>query len=177
MKKNHPVESERNSNNRFIYIFSVVSIIPLIAIFIIYNTNPNSTILHYIYKSSINFPAITSAKNPLMSRAMSTYCKTAPLFSLIWFLFSINKLTPPVVSKIKSIKVSICCTILFLISIITFLFFNHELTTSGRMLRALSTNDFLLLFFYSTLYISLSTFTYMALVSYYLVHHVFKGRM
>lgn len=172
---NHEIRKE-NNNNKLFFILSLIAITPLAMIFIIYNNNPNSTILHYIVNSSTNLPAITSAKNPLMSRAMSDYCKTAPLFSFVFFLFFMKKLTPPSIEKTKAIKVSICSSIFFLVSNFTFLCINKELTTSAKLLKLVSTNDFLLLFFYSSLYISLSTFTLMALASYYLVYYTFKGR-
>lgn len=166
----------KNSNNKFHLIISLIGIIPIILIFIIYSFNNNSPLLHYIVNISINFPSISSAKNPLMSRVMSIYCKTAPLFGMVYFLLSLKRLIPQHIGKIKAIKISICSSILFFITNFTFLFFNHELTMSGRLLRLISTNNFLLLFFYSSLYVGLLMFTCMALVSYYLIYDAFKGR-
>lgn len=176
MIENNKSREKNGSNNKILFIISMIAAIPLLIILIIYTNNPDSIFLHYIVNSSANLPGITSAKNPLMSRAMSDYCKTAPLFSLMVFLFSMKKLTIPSIGKTKAIKVSICSSILFLVSNFTFLCINKELTTSVKLLKLASTNDFSLFLFYSSLYISLSMFTLMALTSYYLVFYIFKGR-
>lgn len=176
MKQNDNIRKKTKSNSKLFFIASLVAITPLLSIFIVYNSNHNSNILHYIANNITNLPSITSETNQLMSGVMSTYCKTAPLFGVVLFLLSIKKLTSQQLKKTESIKISICSSILFFATNFTFLFFNHELTTSGRVLKLMSANDFLLFIFYSSLYIGLSMFTYMALISYYLIYDAFKGR-
>ncbi|OON37139.1 hypothetical protein BTJ39_20675 [Izhakiella australiensis] len=50
------------------------------------------------------------------------------------------------------IRLFLLYSILCLVIVYTFLFCNHELTTSGRLLRFISKNDYFLTFFYIGLY-------------------------
>ncbi|EDZ6663636.1 hypothetical protein GSC36_004315, partial [Salmonella enterica] len=93
MKQNDNIREKTKSNSKLFFIASLVAITPLFSIFIIYNHDHNSNILHYIINNITNLPSITSETNQLMSGVMSTYCKTAPLFGVILFILSMKKLT------------------------------------------------------------------------------------
>lgn len=163
---------------KIFFLFLILGISPLFVICFIYIINPDSEFLNYIYNKTNNIPAITSKSNKLMTKVMDSYCKTSPFFGFLWFLFSVRIIAinnaPKITTAIKSsIGVSILC---FLIIFISF-FFNHELTTSGRLLRLLSVNDLLLLFFYSVLYAGVAMFTYLTLMSYYIIYKISKHKL
>nr|ULG19923.1 hypothetical protein 49p1_00223 [Yersinia frederiksenii] len=70
----------------------VIAIIPLLVILCLYLNNPESPTLNAIATGTSGLPAVLSTKNPLLSKVMDVYCKTAPLFAFILFLISRNNL-------------------------------------------------------------------------------------
>lgn len=159
------------------YLFLVLGVLPIFVVFFIYMVNPDSEFLYYIASKAKNVPAITSLSNELMTKVMDVYCKTSPFFGFLWFLFSVRMIrisnVPKITVAIKSATgVSVIC---FFIIYFSF-FFNHELTTSGRLLRISSSNDVLLLLFYTSLYAGVAMFTYLTLLSYYLIYKISKWK-
>ncbi|WP_391529974.1 colicin immunity protein Cui [Enterobacter cloacae] len=64
--------------------------LPFLWIFFTYVNNPESTTLNVIAASTSDLPAVSSANNPLLSKVMDAYTKTAPLFAFILFISSIK---------------------------------------------------------------------------------------
>lgn len=140
----------------------VIGILPLVGILTFYILFPDSQTIEAIAIDTNELPAITSINNPLLSKVMDVYTKTAPLLALVFFLISYKKITirkdKANIQLIKSL--SLYYILFFIIFYITYCF-NHELTTSGRLLRTFSNNDYTLTFFYITLYSGLYIFTSM----------------
>lgn len=151
---------EANETGKRMLYFLVIGIIPLLMIFIFHVTSPESLVLNAIANSTSNLPVIFSAKSLLLSKVMAAYTKTAPLLAIIFFLSSFRMMD---IRKDRTtivlVKSLILYYILYFIFIYVSLFRNHEITTSGRLLRFISQNDYLLTLFYGTLYSGIYIFT------------------
>ena len=154
--------TESNSSaNRMMYLFMATGIVPLLVIFAIYLYNPGSQVLYYIASGVSDLPAVTSLANPLMTKVMDAYCKTAPFLAFALFIFSFKK--RKVLEMGDKKKLAISCffsPLLYAFFIYMFLFRDMELTTAGRPVKYLSNNDFTLLLFYSGLYYASFLLTY-----------------
>ncbi|QHM69815.1 Colicin-A immunity protein [Mixta intestinalis] len=71
--------------NRLLFTFAFFGSFPLLAIFITYLINPESSVLYYIFTNTQDIPSVTSAFNPVMTKAMDLYCKSAPFFCIFNF--------------------------------------------------------------------------------------------
>lgn len=157
--------------------FLLISLIPLLMIFSVYLNNPNSSFLNSISVVTRNLPAIISANNPILSKSMDTYTKTAPLLALFIFFRTCKTL------KLKNSKsqweafgILIAFTAFYTIMIYLFLFTDTELTTSGKLLNLLSTNDLFLCFFYVSLYCGIYIFSYLYFWFIIGTYNLFKER-
>lgn len=63
--------------NEILYTFSIIRIIPLIAILTLRINNPYSQVLYYLYNKVASLPSITSLHDPVMTTLIS-HC------SIIW---------------------------------------------------------------------------------------------
>lgn len=150
-----------NVANRMMYLFMATGIAPLLVVFAIYLYNPGSQVLNDIASGTASLPAVTSLANPLMTKVMDVYCKTAPFFAFILFIFSLKKRKVlKVGDKKKLIIPCVFSPLLYAFYIYMLLFRNMELTTAGRPVKYLSNNDFTLLLFYAGLYYSIFLLTY-----------------
>lgn len=170
----------KNSNveaNKLLYLFMFIGIIPLVIIFGLYLHNCESQILNNIASRTISFPAIISARNPLMTKVMDVYCKSAPILALLLFALSIKK-RQVVKTTNKSILIRSCLLspFVYLFFIYMFLFRNIELTTAGRPVRLMSSNDLTLLLFYTFLYLAIFFLTYGILYIPLIAYKLFKER-
>lgn len=77
--------------NRLLYVFLLAGLTPLLIILILYSLNSESQLLYCIATSTTHLPAFTSTYNPVMTKAMDVYCKSAPLLALILFFFLAEK--------------------------------------------------------------------------------------
>lgn len=142
----------------------LILLIPLLMLFSIYLSNANSPFLNAISVISSNLPAITSADNDILSKVMDTYLKTSPLFALLFFFLSYKELRlKGGISKLKAVILLTSFTFFYTILICSFLLSNIELTTSKKLLKLASKNDFLLCFFYMSLYCGIYVFSYLYL--------------
>ncbi len=151
------VESRSLTNiaaKRMYYIF-LVGVIPLILIFLSYTNNQGSDSLTYLYALSGKVPELISANNPTLSSVMSFYVKIAPLLGVLFFLIARRKLTLKTnFSFTKGILAFMLFTVFYIAIIYYLLVSNVELTESGRFMRLLSGNDYLLtVFFVSVFYV------------------------
>ncbi len=100
----HSIDIDNRKANNLLYLFMVIGVIPLLCILAVYYTNPDNLFLHTIATSTENIPSITSAYNPLMTKVMDIYCKTAPSLALILFILTFK--TRKLIKKNKPK----CCT-------------------------------------------------------------------
>ncbi|ECF8136115.1 colicin-A, partial [Salmonella enterica] len=147
-------EAESNkAANRMLYLFMATGIVPLLVVFALYLYNPGSPLLNDIASGTASLPAVTSLANPLMTKVMDVYCKTAPLFAFILFIFSFKKRkTLKVIDRHKLITSCFFSPLFYTFYIYMLLFRDMELTTAGRPVKYLSNHDFTLLLFYAGLY-------------------------
>ena len=144
---------EGNKVAKKMLYFLLFAILPFLWIFFTYINNPESTTLNVIASSTSNLPAVLSANNPLLSKVMDVYTKTAPLFAFILFLSSVKGMHIRSDKKTTVLLTNLILYCVFcLIFTYVFLFCNIELTTSGRLLRIMSSNVVTLSIFYITLY-------------------------
>lgn len=151
------VES-RNMTNiaaKGMYYIFLVGVIPLILIFISYTNNQGNDSLTYLYALSGKVPELISANNPALSSVMSFYVKIAPFLGVLFFLIARRNLTLKTnFSFTKGILAFILFTVFYIAIVYYLLVSNVELTESGRLLRFLSGNDYLLtVFFVSVFYV------------------------
>lgn len=168
---------EGNKAAKKMFCILLIALIPLFIILGIYLNDPRSPILHSISTSTHNLPAILSSKNLLLSKVMDVYTKTAPLFAIIFFSTSYKKL------KLKDgqsawhiLSLHVLFTAFYLALIYSFLFTNTELTSSERMLKVISSNDFTLSLFFILLYTGIYIFSCLYLWLFSGMYRAFKER-
>ncbi|EAS8534061.1 colicin immunity protein Cui [Salmonella enterica] len=160
------MNDSKKNNSVTIYMFCILllGITPILILFYCYLKTPDTYFFHTILTYTDSFPEITSSKNPTISKVISLYIKTAPFIAFISFLkiykdVSIRKDN----STVKLLTSLILYIIFYTTTIFLFLFYNHELTTSGKLLRIMSQNDYFLLFFFISLYASIYILSFMLL--------------
>lgn len=164
MTDERSINAGNRKANNLLYLFMAIGSIPLLCILIVYYKNPEAPILHTIATSAENTPSITSAYNQLMTKVMDLYCKTAPIPAII--LFSITLKTRQLIKNIdrNAVLISSLLSPLFYAAIVyLFCFRDLELTTAGRPVRLMATNDVTLLLFYIGLYSIIFFTTYFTL--------------
>ncbi|EGI4047798.1 colicin immunity protein Cui [Salmonella enterica] len=157
-------ESNKAANN-ILYIFMCIGIFPLLIIFCIYLNDPDSSILYSIAAGTSNLPAITSAKNPLMTKVMDVYCKSAPLFTLLLIPSILHKrkiITP--YNKVAIVRSCLMGPIAYVFYIYFFLFSDFEMSMGYGFSKLISGSDLTLLLFYVAVYVSVFFFTYFILL-------------
>ena len=82
MRKEH---TDNKDLNRTLFLITFAGITPLIIIFITYTSNPKFYLISIIFDNTQNIPSIISAYNPVMTKVMDIYGKSAPLLALIAF--------------------------------------------------------------------------------------------
>lgn len=170
----------KNSNveaNKLLYLFMFIGIIPLVIIFGIYLHNSESQTLNNIAVRTSSIPAIISSHNPLMTKVMDVYCKSAPILALLLFGLSIKKRQiVKTTNRGTLIRSCLLSPFVYLFFIYMFLFRNFELTTAGRPIRLMSENDISLLLFYIGLYTSVFFLTYFILFTPFIAYKLYKER-
>lgn len=170
----------KNSNdaaNRLLYIFIAIGILPLLMIWGIYLYNPYSPLLNSIAVMTDNLPAVMSAANPVMSKVMDVYCKTAPFWAFILFACSIKvRRVINTASRNIMIRACILSPFFYIAFIYLFLFRNLELTTAGGPVRLMSGHDILLLFFYMGFYFLIFLLSYGMYYVLVIAYKLFKER-
>ncbi|EBG2976033.1 colicin-B [Salmonella enterica subsp. enterica serovar Nima] len=163
--------------NQLLYIFSFIGIIPLIIIFTIYINNSQSPILHNLYIKTESLHAITSAYNPVMTKLMATYNKSAPILGIVLFIcsFKLRELNKKI-DKNTIIKSCFFGPIFYAIYIYITIFYNLELTASRGFFRMMAYNNFALLILYTGIYFTTLTLTYSILLIPLMTFRFLKGR-
>ncbi|HHA1672685.1 TPA: colicin immunity protein, partial [Enterobacter roggenkampii] len=142
----------------------IIGLIPLLCISVVYYQTPDAPLLRKIATSTENIPSITSSYNPLMTKVMDIYCKTAPFLALIPYLitFKIRKLIKNI-NRTAVLRSCLLSPLVYAAIVYLFCFRNLDLTTAGRPVRLMATNDVTLLFFYIGLYLIIFFTTYITL--------------
>lgn len=160
--KTHNEIDEGNKIAKKMFYFLFIAILPIFLIIAMYIYNPTSNILKYVELRASDLPAIYSLKNPILSKTLSVYVKTAPFVAFILFLISHKNLRLKKDSSApKALITQILFSIFYATLIYTFLLTNTELTKSARLLKLMSINDFYLSFFYISLYAGIYVFSYL----------------
>lgn len=136
--------------------------LPFLLTLFIYINNPESQFLRAVLYYTKNFPAITSANNPLLSKVMDVYLKTAPFMAFVIFLKTHRYLKlKSNNTEHKTLLIYLLFSILYAVMIYVFLFTETELTESAKLLKLMSKNDISLTFFYISLYAGIYVFSYL----------------
>lgn len=162
-KENEMSEKQKDNRyaNRILYLITLTGITPLLMIFLTYFFSPDAYVIRAVYDNTQNIPSVISAFNPVMTKVMDIYGKSAPILAFVTFilLFRYRKLET-IKNREKLITASIFSPFLYAFYAYFFLWGNFELSTAGRTVRWMSENDFTLLIFYICLYCSSFFITY-----------------
>lgn len=151
---------KNNKVSRRMLVFMAFSAIPILFIFALYQDDPHSPLLQEIASFGADWPALMSAKNPLMSKVMDIYCKTAPIFALLFVLPPCNWVTLKTEASLRVlIKTTLLSGSLYFILVYVFLFCNIELTTKRDILKIIAKNDYFLTAFYASIFSGIFLFT------------------
>ena len=135
----------------------VLSLIPFPIVFYTYMISPDSIILNFIANNTDALPGMISDVSPLLSKVMSSYCKLAPVFGLLFFILSYDKLNINTsFEKGKTLRVLIVFLAFYLAASYFLLFYNVELTDSKRFLHMMSQSEMLI----TTLYCIVFSMSY-----------------
>ena len=130
------------------YIF-IVGVVPLLLFLLIYMNNQSSNILGFISDISNGVPELMSANNPLLSSVMSFYVKTSPLYGVVFFIVAHKDLKLNTSLPLMKVIIALLLFTLFYLLMSYFLLaYEVELTESGRFVRFLSGNNYLLTAFF-----------------------------
>lgn len=177
MINDHERDAKNRKANHLLSLFLIIGVMPLLCIFVLYYQNPDYSLLNKIAISTENLPGITSSYNPVMTKVMDVYCKTAPFLALILFFLTFKART-----LIKNfnrhalIRSCLLSPFFYAATIYLFLFRSLELTTAGRPIRFMSTNDLTLLLFYIILYSVIFFITYGTLFTPVIAFKLLKER-
>ena len=153
--------AENRYANRALLFVTLACIIPLLIIFSVSLSNPGSPFLNQIADATRSTPSVTSAFNPVMTKVMDIYVKSAPVAGILAFMFLLKKRKPLEIKKrAELIRACFLSPFVYVFFIYFFLMHNLELTTAGRTVRWMSENNFSLLLFYIMLYIATFFITY-----------------
>ncbi|MEM6161343.1 colicin immunity protein Cui [Erwinia sp. P6884] len=153
--------TNKKPGNTLLFTFTFLGVFPLILIFLTYFVNPECSIFHYIFINTKNIPSVTSAFNPLMTKAMDLYCKSAPLLALLVFSLTFKKTkTLKIFNRGNTVRSCLFSPFVYAICMYLLMFRNFELTMAGRPLKMMSENNTGLLFSYLMIYIVIFFMTY-----------------
>ncbi|EXU76597.1 colicin immunity protein Cui [Erwinia mallotivora] len=151
---------KNNEISKRMLVFMALSAIPILFIFAFYQDDPQSPLLKEIASFGADWPALMSAKNQLMSKVMDIYCKTAPIFALLFVLTSRNCLTLKTITPLsEKIRSGILYSLLYAVIIYIFIFCNIEMTTKRKPLKIVAENDYFLTLFYVSIYSGVFVFS------------------
>ncbi|WP_312946329.1 colicin immunity protein Cui [Superficieibacter sp.] len=151
------VEAVHEPNNKAItrrmFSLLIITCIPLLIALVINLNNPDSELLRSISAATSDLPALLSSQNLFLSSVLNAWCKTAPLWALVLVLLSINEFQiKKDQDKGMMIKALIAFSVFYFVIIYMLLLHSAEITESGRLVRAMSQNDYLLTFLFVAVY-------------------------
>lgn len=176
-------ENNKKPNNsvmvKIMFVIWIITVIPLIIMFMIYSSNPDSPLLNYLSEATNGLLVLHSANNPLLSTVMNVWCKTAPLWGGVSFIFSYKYIEINGEQTIvKMIKGLVLFSILYLPIMYMLLLNSAEITESGKLYKLMSKNDCLLFTLFATIYsiCYISTVYYLVIVVAAFKLFIQKGR-
>jgi len=144
-------ESIRNGQqiSKYIFLILFIGLIPFIVIFILLTLNPDIKIFITIADLTRDWPGMTSAHNPLMSKIMDIYLKFYPFFCFLYALITFKYIIPKDNSHILK-SIFACLFMLALIALITYYqsYCNHELTKEFKFQKLISHSDFFMMLYF-----------------------------
>lgn len=135
--------------SKYLFVILFIGLIPFIGVFVALTFNPYIHPFILIADFTRDWPGMSSAHNPLMSKIMDVYLKFYPFFSLISIILTFKYTTPKHNPHIfKSVLASLF--ILALITLTTYYqsYFNHELTEEFLFKRLISHSDFFMMLYF-----------------------------
>lgn len=174
------MSEERKDNryaNRILFMILFAGIIPLLIIYMTYMFNPDAYFIRAVYENTKNIPSVISSFNPVMSKVMDIYGKSAPILAFVTFILMFRyRKAEKITNREKLITACIFTPFIYVFYVYFVLWHNFELTTAGRPARFMSENNFSLLIIYICLYYVSFLLTY--LMGYYpvLVYKLWKER-
>lgn len=146
---------------KYLFVILFLGLIPFIGIFVALTLNPYMQPFIIIADLTRDWPGMTSAHNPLMSKIMDVYLKFFPLFCVAYifltFKYTLPKGNP---HPFKSIFLGLLMIAMGIFLTYYLTYSNHDLTREFRFQKAISRSDFpMALYFmlsFSALYIIIS---------------------
>lgn len=147
--------------NRKVFLILLAGVIPLLIILLSYPLLTDNYFIREIYENTQSIPVIISSFNPVMTKLMALYCKSAPLLALIAFLLVFRRIKlKKITNRRKLIRSCVLGPFVYTFFAYFSLWHNLDLTIAGRPVRYLSQNDLTLFIFYACLYYALFLITY-----------------
>lgn len=135
------------------FIMLIITIMPLVVVFIVYLNNPDNLLLKQISSVTRDFPVLLSEKNPLLSSVMNAWCKTAPFWGLLLFILSFKDIQiAGAQSDGAMIKGLALFSVLYFPIMYMLLLSSAEITESGKLYRIMTQNDYLLALLFMVIY-------------------------
>lgn len=146
---------------KYLFMILFIGLIPFIGIFFALTFNPYIQPFIIIADFTRDWPGMTSAHNPLMSKIMDVYLKSYPLFCVSYvsltFKYTLPKGNP---HPFKSILLGLLMIAIGISLTYYLTYCNHDLTREFRFQKAISRSNFpMTLYFmlsFAALYIMIS---------------------
>lgn len=160
MKSGIAIHTPNSNITKRMYIFLIITASPLLILLAIDLYDTESYLLYNLTSISNSLSTLHSVTNLPMSSIMSAYCKTAPVWAFIFVLFSYKKLHLKTDHpKLLLTKTLILFSILYF-GVVSLLAFNNvELSESGRLMRVMSANNYLLTLLFIAIFSVVFIFT------------------
>ncbi|EIZ6999153.1 colicin immunity protein Cui [Escherichia coli] len=171
--------NENAAAKRTTYLLLFTGMLPLLIILAMSLHNPESSVLSRIAVMTDNIPAFTSLHNPLMTKVMDVYCKTAPLMALIMFATTVKHTkinTKKINDWATAIRITVGSILFYTFFVYVFTFHNFELTSMRRPVKNMASNDILLFIIYASVYFLFFFTTYGVLLSSVILKNFIKER-
>ncbi|MEE4449883.1 colicin immunity protein Cui [Serratia sp. C2(1)] len=144
----------------------LVGLIPLIFIFVFFKASPGNPIFYDIFNLTHSIKSNISSNNILLSKPLGLYVGFAILFSVYFVLKYGNlvKLKQGVITPAFIIMKFVPFSLIAFIYIYFMVFYDLDVTEGNRLLRFVSSSDFLLLSYYLVSFIGVYCFSMLFLL-------------
>lgn len=154
-------EEEGSFASRKLFKVLAVGLCPLFLLFCYFKLNPTSQLFELGVEIAKIHPVNISSDNMLLSPALGLYCKLALLFAVYFVIKYKNhlKLKLSGVGLYSIIVRFVLFSIVYAIYIYMFIFCSLDVSHGNRLLKFLSSNDYLLFIYYVMIFTLLYFFT------------------
>lgn len=160
MKSGTVIHTPNSNISKGMYIFLILTASPLLVFLAIDLYNPESPLLHNLTSISNSLSTLHSVTSLSLSSVMSAYCKTAPVWAFIFVIFSYKELRLKTDQTKSALTTTLILFSILYLGVVSLLLFNNvELTESGRLMRMLSVNDYLLTLLFIAIFSVVFIFT------------------